>query len=251
MNKISCIIIDDEARNIAVLKKLIGEYCPLLIVEGEATNGASALKMIQQLQPPLVFLDVELYKTNAFEVLNQLPEIDFEIIFVTAFEKYAHKAFRVNAVDYLLKPIDIDDLQAAVKKAIERIQGKQGSGNANIIITPHLNHAVFSKIALPTQQGLSLYNVDDIVTCTAKGRYTYIDFIKDKSITVTGTLKDIEGKLPPAIFFRIHNSHLINLNYVKKYYKGKGGYVEMINGQSLEVSFRKRDEFLDRIRPQS
>jgi two-component system LytT family response regulator len=251
MNKINCIIIDDETRNIAILKKMIGGYCPELIVEGEATNGISALQLIQQLHPPLVFLDVELFKTNAFEVLQQLPEIDFEIIFVTAFEKYAHKAFRVNAVDYLLKPIDIDELKAAVQKAVVRIQEKQTRENPNDIVAPILNHTAFSKIALPTQQGLSLYNVDDIVTCTAKGRYTDIDFVKDKSLTVTGTLKEIEEKLPPGIFFRIHNSHLINLNYVKKYYKGKGGYVEMVNGQSLEVSFRKRDEFLDRIRPQA
>lgn len=251
MNRINCVIIDDVPGNIALLKKLIGEYCPLLTVEGEATNATSALKMIEKMHPPLVFLDVELYRTNAFDVLQQLKEIDFEIIFVTAFEKYAHKAFRVNAVDYLLKPIDIDDLQAAVKKAVTRIQEKQIHPNTHALITPLLNHTAFSKIALPTQQGLSLYNVDDIVTCTAKGRYTNICFVKEKSITVTVTLKEIEEKLPSGIFFRIHNSYLINLNYVQKYFKGKGGYVEMINGQSLEVSFRKRDEFLGRIRPQS
>lgn len=248
MNNIKCIIIDDEPSSITLLKKLIRHYCPALTVEGEARNATSAIKVIREHYPQLVFMDIELYKTSAFDVLDQLSPVNFEIIFVTAFDKYAAKAFKVNALDYLLKPIDIDDLKVAAQKAETRIQEKQVSERLNTILNHTLTDNGFSKIALPTQEGLSLYAIEDIITCSAQGPYTRIDFIKDKSLMVTGTLKEIEEKLPVNTFCRIHKSYLVNLNYIKKYYKGKGGYVEMVNGKTLEVSFRKRDEFLDRLR---
>ena len=247
MNNISCIIVDDDPRSLTILRKLIGEYCPVLSITGEAHDAASAINILHEEYPQLVFMDVELYTSSAFNVLKELPSINFEVIFITAYDKYAARAFKVNALDYLLKPIDIDDLKAAVQKAVTRIQDKQVNEKLNNILHHTLIHSGYSKIALPTQEGLSLYDTADIIACIAEGRYTRIDFVKEKSILVTGTLKEIEKKLPANSFYRIHNSNLVNLNYIKKYFKGKGGYVEMINGKTLEVSSRKRDEFLERL----
>ena len=184
---------------------------------------------------------------DAFELLSQLQPINFEYILVTAFDRYAVKAFANNALHYLLKPIDIDALRLAVQKASARIM----EANVSRRIDDLKNQAEFSqvaKIALPTTNGLVLYAVDDIICCTARNTYTLFEFVSDKDLLVSGTLKEFEEKLPVSIFCRVHNSHLINMNHVKQYIKGKGGQVKMTNGKLLDVSSRKRDEFLARLR---
>lgn len=244
---IQCNIIDDEPKNITILKELLKQHCPDVHVTAEATNAPEAIQVIRKTQPHLVFLDIEMPETNAFGLLNQLLPINFETIFVTAFETYAFQAFKYSALDYLLKPIDIDDLTIAVEKAVTRIREKKPSRKPDFFHN-QLPGYTFSKIALSTADGLTFYPIADIVCCTAKGACTQIDFIKDKSLTTAGTLKEFEEMLPADVFCRVHHSYLVNLNYIKKYYRGKGGYIELINGQTIEVSQRKRDEFLGRLR---
>lgn len=245
---IKCIIVDDEPENLLILKKMLVQYCPEVTVAGEAGTATEALLLIRQLQPQLVLLDIEMPGSNAFDLLNQLRPVNFEVIFVTAFAGYAAKAFRYSALDYLLKPVDIDDLRQAVQKAIARSMEKNFNQRLETILSSNLSGNTFSKIAVPTVDGLVFYPVEDVICCAAKGTYTQMDTIKDKNLLLTSTLKEVEEMLPPGIFCRIHNSYLVNLNHIKRYYKGKGGYVEMSNGKTIEVSFRRREEFLSRLK---
>lgn len=237
---ITCVIVDDEQQNISILTKLLARYCPEVKLIGEASSSRAAIELLGQLPPQLVFLDVEMPDMDAFELLAQLKPVNFELVLVTAYDKYALKAFAHNALHYLLKPIDIDDLRLAVQKASARIMEK------NLAQRIEVNQ--LKKIALPTLGGLAFYAIDDIVCCSARNTYTLFEFVSDKDLLVTGTLKEFEDMLPASIFCRVHNSHLINMNHVRQYIKGKGGQVKMVNGKLIEVSLRKRDEFLSRLR---
>ncbi len=241
-------IVDDEPDNLVTLKKMLAQYCPEITVIGEAASGDEAISLIRKLQPQLVLLDIEMPGTNAFDMLNQLRPINFEVIFVTAFAGYAAKAFRYSALDYLLKPVDIDDLRQAIQKAAVRSMEKSYNGRLEALLNSTLAGNTFSKIAVPTVDGLVFYPVEDVICCLAKGMYTEMDLYKEKTQLLTSTLKEVEEILPSGVFCRVHNSYLINLNHIKKYYKGKGGYVEMSNGRTIEVSFRKREEFLSRFK---
>jgi two-component system LytT family response regulator len=244
---ITCVIVDDEQHNISILKKLLTKYCPEVMLTGEASSPGAALELIKKQQPQLVFLDVEMPGMDAFELLSHLKPVNFEYILVTAFDRYAVKAFAHNALHYLLKPVDIDELRLAVQKASariletnvnRRIDDLKGQAESNQI----------TRIALPASNGLVFVAVDDIVCCTARNTYTLFEFVNDKELLVSGSLKEFEEKLPAGIFCRVHNSHLINMNHIRQYIKGKGGQVKMINGKLIDVSLRKRDEFLSRLR---
>lgn len=244
----NCIIIDDEPRNVSILEKLIQSYCPHVTVTGSADNAVSAIQAIRKLRPQLVFLDIEMPGGNAFDLLDKLMPVAFEVIFVTAFDHYAVKAFRYSALDYLLKPIDIDDLQLAIEKAGKRPREQDINQRLEHFIGHVSNKHSFSKIALRTKDGLLFYAFEEILYCVAAGAYTRFTFTGGESLLVTGSLLSFENTLPAEIFCRVHDANLINLNYIKKYYNGKGGYVEMTDGKTIEVSSRKRAEFLNRIR---
>lgn len=244
---ITCVIVDDEQQNITILKKLLAKYCSEVQLVGEATSPDAAIEVIRARQPQLVFLDVEMPRMNAFELLSELKPVTFEYILVTAFADYAVKAFSHNALHYLLKPVDIDELRLAVQKAVvrimerninSRIDGLKGQADGNQM----------NRIALPTSNGLVFVAIDDIVCCNARNAYTLFEFVSEKELLVTGTLKEFEEKLPASVFCRVHNSHLINMNHVRQYTKGKGGQVKMTNGKMIDVSLRKRDDFLSRLR---
>jgi two-component system, LytTR family, response regulator len=236
---ITCVIVDDEQQNISILTTLLTRYCPEVKLIGEANTSGAAVELISKRRPQLVFLDVEMPDMNAFELLAQLQPVHFEYILVTAFDRYAVKAFAHNALHYLLKPVDIDELRLAVQKAAARIM----EANFSRRETHQIN-----KIALPTSNGLVLHAIDDIVCCTARNTYTLFEFVGDKTLLVSGSLKAFEEKLPAGIFCRVHHAYLINMNHVKQYIKGKGGQVKMSNGKIIDVSSRKRDEFLSRLR---
>lgn len=238
---ITCVIVDDEQQNITILKKLLTKYCPEIMIAGEATASNTAIELITKQQPQLVFLDVEMPGSDGFQLLEQLQPVTFEYILVTAFEGYALKAFSHNALHYLLKPVDIDELRLAVQKAATRIMEKSFSQRNNE--TPPM-----TRIGLPTATGLVFYAIDDIVCCTARNTYTLFEFVSDKELLVTGALKVFEEKLPTATFCRVHHSYLVNMNHVKQYIKGKGGQVKMSNGKLVDISARKRDDFLSRLR---
>jgi two-component system, LytTR family, response regulator len=242
------IIIDDESKNTRVLKKMLEEFCPDTYFEGAATNANEGEELIRKAQPDLVFLDIQMPYENAFDLLDRLLPVKFEVIFVTAFHDYTLRAFRYCALDYLLKPVNIDELSAAVQKASERLRLKNVNSQLNnLLANLRLPEATSHKLALPNADSLVFISVDDIIRCEASRGYT-IFFMKDgEKILSTKTIKDYEDLLPPATFLRVHHSHIVNLLYVRKYHKGRGGYIEMDGRVMIEVSTRRRNEFLGRF----
>ena len=246
---IRAIIIDDEPNNIETLSDLLRQFCPDVEVVGTAMSSAAGKTILQEQEPDLVFLDIEMPFGNAFDLLEKMMPVRFEVVFVTAFDHYAITAFKYSALDYLLKPVSIDELKRVVSKAKQRV----GEKTVNLRVESFMNNfrndsPGLKKIGLPITDGLVFEETDNIVHLEAEGNYTRV-FTKDqKKKTVTKSLKEFEDILPTNIFCRIHHSHIINLNYIKKYYKGRGGYVELIDGTTVEVSSRKKDEFLDKFK---
>lgn len=248
MNTINCILVDDEPLNLDGLEKMINRYCPELAVVGKAGSAQEALEQILATSPQLVFLDIQMPRENAFDLLDKLIPVNFEIIFVTAFDNYAVKAFRYSALDYLLKPVDMDELRAAVQKARSRLLEKDVNTRLTGFLEQIKEKNTHSRIALKTRDGLMFYPIKEILYCTAERGYTRFSFVNNKQLLVTGNLKEFEGVLPEDNFCRVHDSYLINLDHVKKYHYGKGGYVEMADGATIDVSSRKRAAFLTKLK---
>jgi two-component system LytT family response regulator len=244
---ITAIIIDDEAKGRLALREKLSAYCPLVKVIAEAGNGQEALLLIQHHKPQLIFLDIEMPRMNGFEMLNALPEKNFHVIFTTAYDQYAIKAIKYAAFDYLLKPIDIEELKTAVEK-IELKETNQTKKQAELL-QQNMEHPKkqLNKLAIPTLEGLLFFDINDIIHLEANSNYTFIYFSGKPKITASKTLKEFEDILPESIFFRTHHSHLINLNYIKRYIKGDGGQIELQNGTYVDVSRRKKEEFLKAI----
>ncbi len=244
---ISVIVIDDEAKGRLALREKILAYCPQIKILAEATNGQEALMLIQHHKPQLIFLDIEMPRMNGFEMLNELPEKNFHIIFTTAYDQYAIKAIKYAAFDYLLKPIDIEELRTAVSKIDTRENSHTKKQVELLNQNLHGAKKQLSKLAIPTLDGLLFYDLSDIVHLEANSNYTNIYLSNKTKITASKTLKEFEELLPEEIFFRTHHSHLINLNYIKRYIKGDGGQIELQNGAFIDVSRRKKEEFLKAI----
>ncbi len=242
------IIIDDEPGNIITLTELLKEYCPEVTITGTALNPVEGLELIMRTEPDVVFLDIEMPYGNAFDLLDKLMPVSFEIVFITAFNEYAIKAFKYTAMDYLLKPVNITELKAAVEKVADRLQQKNINHRlSSLLENIRPENTNLQKIGLPTTEGLYFENVSNITHLEAEGSYTRVFIKGQKNILVSKNLKEYEDILPTAIFCRVHHSYIINLNYVKKYFKGRGGYVEMDDGSTIEVSARKKEEFFDRF----
>lgn len=245
---IKTVLIDDEIDGIKVLERLLETFCPEISVVGKADGVEPGLMMIQLAKPDLVFLDIEMIHGNAFDLLNQLKAIDFQVVFVTAFDSYALKAFKYNAVDYLVKPVKIDDLITAVKKVRQKIDSNAVMGQMKEIMAGvEAIHLSQQKMAIPTLTGLIFVAAKDILRFEAKGSYTAIHFDNGNEILATKQIKEYENVLPDAVFCRIHKSHIINICKIREYQKGKGGRLVMEDGTSIEVSSRRREEFLKRI----
>jgi len=242
---IRAVHIEDEPRNIELLKSLIQAHCSNeVILLGNARNIPDAIDLIKNKQPQLVYLDIELNKGNAFELLEELKSFSFQVIFITAYNEYAVKAFRHSAVDYLLKPISITELKEATAKAVEKINN--ATLNTNILDTLKelkLNTGN-QKVGIPVTDGVMFVNAEEITRCEANGSYSIFYLTNKKTITTTKSLKEIEGLLPYSNFVRVHNSWIINTNYIKKYYRGKNSYAEMEDGSIVTISLRKKTDFL-------
>lgn len=241
---IKAVHIEDEPRNIELLKSLLEMHCPHVQLLGNAKNIPDAMTLIRETNPDLVYLDIELNQGNAFELLEALKDFKFQVVFITAFNEYAVKAFRYNAVDYLLKPISITELKEATAKATEKIN--QAFGNNNIFevlkeLRQNINH---HKIGLPVADGVIFINTDDIIRCEAKGSYSAVYLLNKKVITSSKTLKEMEELLTGSNFVRVHNSWIINTKYLKKYYRGKNSYMEMEDGSTVSISMRKKSDIL-------
>jgi two-component system LytT family response regulator len=243
----NAIIIDDETKGRLALREKLAAYCPQIKILAEATNGQEAIMLIQHHKPQLIFLDIEMPRMNGFEMLNELPEKNFHIIFTTAYDQYAIKAIKYAAFDYLLKPIDIEELRMAVSKI--DIQENNQTKKQVELLSQNMQQTKrqLSKLAIPTLDGLLFYNINDIIHLEANSNYTNIYLTNKIKITASKTLKEFEELLPDNIFFRTHHSHLINLNFIKRYIKGDGGQIELQNGSYVDVARRKKEEFLKAI----
>jgi two-component system LytT family response regulator len=242
---LTAIIIDDEPKGRLALRKKLKDYCPDVTVTGEAGDGEEGLRLIEQLQPGIVFLDIEMPRMSGFDMLLRVRQQNFHLIFSTAYDHYAIKAIRFAAFDYLLKPVDIEELKAV----IQRIKTNDQRGNTAIRIEAlahNLKHTL-NKIAIPTMDGLLFFNIGDIIHIEAQSNYTVFSFVNRPKLTVSKTLKEFEDLLPADLFFRPHHSHIINLQFIKRYIKGDGGEIEMHNGDYVDVSRRKKEEFLKLI----
>lgn len=245
---IKTIIIDDEPKSIRILSTMLQEYCPDITVLGTAQHAQEAIPLIRQVEPDLVFLDIEMPLANGFDLLDQLRPVNFEVIFVTAFNEYSLKAFRYSVLDYLLKPVGIEELQQAVQKATHNIQLK----NFNMRLDNFMQNMKqpslrLQKIALPAKEGVVLVPISDIIRCEARREYALFIIKNREKIISSKNIKEYEELLPDDIFFRVHNSHLINLNYIKVYHRGRGGHVEMEDGTLIEVATRRKEELLSRL----
>lgn len=243
---INALIIDDEQHCIDRLANLLKQYHSEVMLVSTAASVKEGLQAIELCQPQLLFLDVQLKDGTGFDLLRQCKHINFKIIFTTAFEKFAIEAIKFSAIGYLLKPVEEEDLKQAVDK-IKTISVEQTRQMANVIDT-NMNQPIKKKrLTVPVGNELLFLNIEDIVRCHSDINYTTI-FKNDKQkIVVAKTLKEFEEMLTAYDFFRIHNSDLINLSYLKSYNKGKGGSVTLTDGTELEVSTRRKDDFLKKI----
>lgn len=227
---------------------MLREHFKNIAVIAVCKNVEEGKAAIAELEPELVFSDIELDGDSAFNMLRQLNNINFEVIFTTAFEKYAIQAIKFSALDYLLKPFSKEDLADALNHYQQK-QNRQQSAQQFDALFHNLKHfqSDSKKIALPTSNGLTIVPVKEIIRCHAEINYTYFLLINKNKILVTKTLKEYEELLNDYDFIRVHNSHLINLHHVKNYSRGEGGTVTMSDGSLIDVSRRKKEEFLKRL----
>jgi len=242
---IRCAIIDDERESRSVVSNILTGYCPDVEIAGEAEGVGSGLTLIQKTLPDVVFLDIRMADGTAFDLLEKFREITFQIIFVTAYDQYAIQAIRFSAIDYILKPVDPGQLVAAVDRIRALAPETKQSGERISALLD--NKKEIDRIALPTLNGFNFVKLADIVRCEADNNYTLFYLTEGKKFLVTRTLKEYENLLKEKSFVRVHQSHLVNLNFVSSYIKGEGGSVIMEDGTKVEVSRRKKEEFLRRM----
>jgi two-component system, LytTR family, response regulator len=245
---ITATIVDDEPYCCEALATLLERYCPDVKILDICYSAANALQSIREKKPEILFLDIEMPHMNGFELLEKLGEIDFKLIFTTSYDQYAIKAIHFSALDYLLKPIDREELQKAVRKAIS--VGNPLPQQIEILLQK-LHHPTISinKIAIPTMEGLQMIFVESIISCGADSNYTLILLKNKQKITASRTLKEIEEMLEDYSFARVHHSWLINLNEIEKYVKGEGGYLLMSDGSTIDVSRSRKEMLLKKLQP--
>lgn len=237
---ITAIIIDDIEDSRINLAADIEDYCPQVQLIGEADSVVTALKLIKSSSPQLVFLDIHLGDGTGFDILELLPQIDFKVIFTTSSDAFAIKAFKYSAIDYLLKPIDPEELS----KAVEQAEGQYRLEHPQVeLLMQHLkNEERISKIALSTLDKIHVVEIDNIVRCESSDNYTTFYFKDRSKLMVSKTLKTYEGILSGNDFYRVHQKHLVNKKYIKEYVKIDGGFLKLSDGASVPVSIRKRAE---------
>jgi two-component system LytT family response regulator len=245
---IRSVIIDDEPHAAQVLQILLEKHCPEITVEAIFHAAKEAEKMVPAINPQLVFLDIEMPHMNGFELLEKLAPVNFQIIFTTSYDQYAIKAIRFSALDYLLKPVDPQELKAAVKKSAGLLSSSTLPGQLDVLREKlRQPAALVNRIALPTMEGLEMVPVDTILYCTANSNYTSL-VLKDKQkLLVSRTLKEIEEMLEDYPFLRIHHSCLVNLHEIKKYIRGEGGTLLMSDGVEVAVSRSRKDILLKKL----
>src|ERR1017187_2787543 len=245
---IKAVIIEDEKKSAEVLAQLLQKSCPEVNIVGRAENVKEGIELIRNLKPELVFLDVMMPDGSGFDVLEKLMDLKFDVIFTTATDKFAVKAIKYSALDYLLKPIEEEELKIAVKKVLDSKKNLSAEQNIKFLLE-NIKHGddQYSKITLPTGSAYEVVLVKDIIKCEANDNYTNIYLTNGRKFLVTGTLKHYEDLLPEKDFIRVHHRFLINMNHMVRFMKEEGGCAVMSDGSQVEVSRRKKDDFLKKL----
>ena len=242
---IRCILIDDESNSLEMMEWLLQTYCPQVKIEAMCDSAAKGIEAIEKHKPDLVFLDIEMPHQNGFDMLEHFDKLYFDVVFCTAYDQFAIKAFKYSALNYLLKPVDPDDLKETIRRIEEKktmptreqldmlMQGLRDSQKQTV-----------NRIALTTNDGMIFVTTSEILYCEAESNYTSV-VMNNKKILVSKTLKEIDEALSGPDFYRVHNSFLINLNHIQKFVRGDGGYVVMNDGKSVGISRSRRQEFMD------
>ena len=247
MGQLKAILIDDELPSLQNLEQKIIEFCPDINIIASTQKPEDAIQLIEHHHPDVIFLDIEMPRMNGFKMLEEIKEKDFDIVFTTAYNLYAIDAVRISAFDYLVKPVAVKDLQNCVARLFKD-QSKQTPEKLDVL-RQNLSdsRSQNDKITISTNEGVEFIEINQIMRIESSSNYSKIYFKNGKSLLVTKLLKDFEEILLPYRFYRIHNSHLINLSYIKKYIRGDGGQVIMQNDEVIDVARRKKEEFLKLI----
>ncbi len=244
---LKAILVDDELNSLQNLQLKIQEFCPSLKVVAQTQRPEEAIVLIAQHKPDVVFLDIEMPRMNGFKMLEQISDIDFEIIFITAYNHYAINAIRISAFDYLVKPVAIKDLQQTVDR-LGQFTAKKLRERAETLKMNLANpKSQDDQIAIPTTDGLEFIQIRHIIRIESSSNYSRLILENGHQLLVTRQLKDFEELLGDYRFYRIHHSHLVNLNYITRYIRGDGGQVCLKNGDLIDVSRRKKEVFLKLI----
>ena len=239
-SSIRTIIVDDEKHCVEILEYELRAFPDIEIIE-KCADGREAITAIKMHKPDLVFLDIDMPFMNGFEVIRSLDEIDFEVIFVTAFDQFALKAFRYSALDYLLKPVDEEELKEAMAKVNHKNKSTIHQAQVDLLLNSLSDKMPKnSKLILPTQEGLEFVHLDDIIRCQAESNYTHVYLEDGRHLMMAKTLKDVEKLLEDSRFFRTHQSHLIHLDKIKRYARGEGGYIVMNDDSIVNVARGKK-----------
>jgi two-component system LytT family response regulator len=242
---INAILIDDEESCTDILRWLLEKYCPEIKILCECNTPDAAIQKIEELSPDLVFLDIEMPEMNAFEMLDKLRPFNFEVIFTTAYNQFAVQAFKENAIDYLLKPIDKNDLISAVEKVI-KVEKRKSNDKIDALFNLFKDQLKSSKkIALPTNEGISFLSVEQIIRVESDDNYSFVYLSSGEKVCITKTLKQVEESLSGQPFYRVHQSHLVNLNHIVKYLKDGGGFLVMSDKTTITVARQRKDGFME------
>jgi two-component system, LytTR family, response regulator len=244
---IRSIIIDDERRSRETLQSLLARYCPEVDLLGSAESVATGIESIRSYSPNLVFLDIEMPYANGFELLEHTRGERFEVIFTTAYDRYAIRAIKLCALDYLMKPIDRDELIAAVGKARRKLEPQEQISSYVGAMLEKIRGVRVNRIPLPTSDGIIFTEPENIIRCEAQGNYTTIWLKGAERLLIARTLKEFDDILTPIGFFRVHNAHLVSLQHIRKYVRGDGGYIIMCDGTRVDVSRRRREELMKKL----
>ncbi|HTJ50443.1 MAG TPA: response regulator [Cyclobacteriaceae bacterium] len=249
MKTFRALIIDDTENSRITLAHDLKEYCPQINVVGQADGVKTGMEAIREKKPDVIFLDIQMGDGTGFDLLSQLKEINFQIIFTTALDSYGIKAIKFSALDYLLKPIDPDDLMNAVAKLEQNEKSKSINDSINLLLENmrDTKTPANKRIALHSLEKVHMVTIGDIIRCESQGSYTIFYLQNKEQILASKNLKEFEEMLEGHSFIRVHHSHLINFNYLKEYIKKDGGYAIMIDKSEVPVSFRKRNLLLDII----
>lgn len=247
MRTINAILVDDERHSLKLLQQKLERHCPEVNVQQAYTDPKAAIAHLKNATPDVLFLDIEMPYYSGFDLLRALGDVDFDIIFTTAYDEFAIEAIRVSALDYLMKPIVVEELRQAVARIGQREEPQAQPAQLQKLFQWMQQQPVAPKIPIPTLEGIELLEANSILYCESKGNYCYIHFEEDTPLLTSKTLKEVERLLPAEAFLRIHQSYLVNFQYLRKYLKAGGGYVMLKNGKELKVSKARRELVMEAI----